>query len=189
MKHLLKEEVWQCAGTITNANNHCKLKAKKKRDLVSHIQQEHLAEKVNVGSHIFKKQSHRSLSGISWLQVSWTGLLGCSILSQLPRPSPPLCAWQSWAARALETRKCWCKKLSSSVSSVGAREEVSSKVGCSQKEKSDAIFSTANHCKSKNPAGLVLHHLQDYIQCSDVSEDSHEREAQDVEWEDQPSPL
>ena len=48
MKHMLKEEVWQCAGTITNANNHCKFKAKKKRNLVSHIQQEHLADKVGI---------------------------------------------------------------------------------------------------------------------------------------------
>ena len=50
--------MWQCAGTITNANNHCKFKAKKKRDLVSHIQQEHLAEKVGKSCQIFKKKSH-----------------------------------------------------------------------------------------------------------------------------------
>ena len=46
MKHILKEQVWQCAGTLTNAKNHCKYKSAKKRDLVSHIQQEHLTEKV-----------------------------------------------------------------------------------------------------------------------------------------------
>ena len=74
MKHILKEQVWQCAGTITNAKNHCKYKSKKKRDLVSHIQQEHLAEKVGEKAECIyqqdlksKKMIHWSLSGISWL--------------------------------------------------------------------------------------------------------------------------
>ena len=44
---MLKEGVWQCAGTLANASNHCKYKAKEKRNLVSHIQQEHLADKVD----------------------------------------------------------------------------------------------------------------------------------------------
>ena len=52
MKHILKEKIWQCAGTITNAKNHCKYKNVKKRDLVSHIQQEHLAEKVGKRQNI-----------------------------------------------------------------------------------------------------------------------------------------
>ena len=62
MKHRLKEEVWQCAGTITNANNHCKFQTKKKRDLVGHIQQEHLAEKVGKSSHIFKGKVYQNIA-------------------------------------------------------------------------------------------------------------------------------
>ena len=88
MKHLLKEGVWQCAGTIANASNHCKYKAKEKRNLVSHIQQEHLADKVDnilFCLSLLKLVSPFSLSGVPRLQVSRAKLRGSSLLSQLPR--------------------------------------------------------------------------------------------------------
>ena len=88
---MLKEGVWQCAGTIANASNHCKYKAKEKRNLVSHIQQEHLADKVDnilFCLSLLELVSPISLSGVPRLQVSRAKLRGSSLLSQLSR-SPP----------------------------------------------------------------------------------------------------
>ena len=88
---MLKEGVWQCAGTIANASNHCKYKAKEKRNLVSHIQQEHLADKVDnilFCLSLLKLVSPISLSGVPRLQVPRAKLRGSSLLSQLSR-SPP----------------------------------------------------------------------------------------------------